>query len=153
MSPRWIIGCCRVLLAVVFFLASLHKILFPETFALAVYQYQILPDAWINLIAITLPWIELVAAIAILAPPSYKDAAAFLMLILLGIFALAMSFNILRGLDITCGCFSTGDNADPIGWGNVTRNLGYMFLCIAVMGQEWITKRLALMTGKNTNTG
>lgn len=141
MSPRWIIACCRFLLALVFILASIHKIIYPETFAQTIYQYQILPDSMINLVAITLPWIELVAAVAILTPTSFKDGAALLMLLMLAVFALAMSFNILRGLDISCGCFSSGDT-DTIGWSNVVRNLGYMFLCVAVMGEQWITQKL-----------
>lgn len=142
-NPRWIIACCRILLSIIFILASLHKILFPESFALAIYHYQLLPDSWINWVALTLPWIEFVAAIAILCPLPYKQAAAWLMLILLGMFSLAMSFNILRGLDISCGCFSSAQNGDALGWGNVMRNLGYMVLATIVICEQWLSERLA----------
>ena len=59
---------CRLILAVIFLLASAPKIIAPHEFAIAVFRYQLLPDAAINLMAIFLPWIELVAAIAILIP-------------------------------------------------------------------------------------
>ena len=55
----------RLILAVIFLLASAPKIIAPREFAIAVFHYQLLPDAAINLMAIFLPWIELVAAIAI----------------------------------------------------------------------------------------
>lgn len=57
---------------------------------------------------------------------------------MLGIFSLAMSMSILRGLDIACGCFSSAGEGDTLGWSNVFRNLGYMFLAAIVMAEEWI---------------
>lgn len=136
MNVGFILIACRILLALVFVLASAHKILFPEAFAQTVFQYQILPDILINATAITLPWVELVAGFAILFLPRHKAGAALLMLLLLGVFALAMTFNIVRGLDVSCGCFSTGTEADAIGWRNVVRNLGYMLLAAIVLAEQ-----------------
>ena len=50
----------RLILGVIFIYASIDKIFHPAAFAEAVYNYQILPDALINLTAIVLPWLELI---------------------------------------------------------------------------------------------
>lgn len=142
MNMRFILIACRVLLGVVFIIASAHKILFPGDFAEAVFQYRILPDALINVTAITLPWIELVVALAIMFSARFKDGAALVILLMLAAFAAAMSFNLLRGLEIACGCFSVGDDVELIGWGTVLRNIGYMFLASAVLAEDWILQRV-----------
>ena len=142
MNVRFILVACRVLLGVVFLIACVHKILFPEAFALAIFRYQVLPDPLINLTAITLPWIELVVAIAIMFAPRFKDASAAIILGMLGVFTLAMIYNIFRGLDISCGCFSATGEADLLGWDNVLRNLGYMFLAGVVLFEEQVRRRL-----------
>jgi cobalt-zinc-cadmium efflux system protein len=145
-NPGFLILACRILLALVFWLASFHKILFPEAFAHAIFQYQILPDLLINATAITLPWVEFIAGFAILFLPRYKAGAAALMLLLLTVFALAMTFNIARGLDVSCGCFSTGADADPVGWRNVVRNLGYMLLAVIVFAEQRVRAVLRSVT-------
>ena len=142
MNVRFILIACRVLLGVVFLIACVHKILFPGAFALSIFRYQLLPDAMINVTAITLPWVELVAAVAIMFSLRFKDAAAALILVMLGVFTLAMTYNILRGLDIACGCFSAAADAEALGWGNVIRNLGYMFIATVVLFEDWVRARV-----------
>ena len=131
----------RLVLGFVFAFASLHKILFPASFAEAIYLYQVMPDVTINAIAITLPWIELVAALLIVGSRSFKKAAALVILGMLVVFTAAITFNILRGLDVACGCFSSKAD-EVIGWGNVARNLGYMFLAGLVLAEDWVQEKL-----------
>ncbi len=144
MNVGILIFCGRVILGFVFALASLHKILFPASFAEAIYLYQVMPDFTINAIAITLPWIELVAALAIVGSRTFKDGAALVILLMLAVFTAAITFNILRGLDVACGCFSTSDD-EVIGWGNVARNFGYMFLAGLVLAEDWIKDQLRVL--------
>ena len=113
---------CRLILAAVFLLASVPKIIEPHEFAVAVFRYQLLPDATVNLMAIFLPWIELVAALAILVPRTSAAAAAIL-LGLLVIFTAAISIDLVRGIDISCGCFTLDANAGTIGGWEVVRDL------------------------------
>jgi len=134
-NPVFILAACRVLLGLAFLIACSHKILFPGSFAQTLYFYQLLPDRLINPLAITLPWVEAVAAVAIMASARFKDAAALLMIGLLAVFTAAIAINLFRGLDVSCGCFSTGGD-DPIGWGNVIRNAGYMFIAFLVLFEE-----------------
>ncbi len=144
MNMRAIFIACRVLLGVVFLVACAHKILFPADFALSVFRYQILPAPLINMTAITLPWMELVAAVLIVFSVRFKDAAAVLFLAMLTVFTAAIIFNLMRGLDVACGCFTTSADADPMGWGNVFRNLGYMFLALVVLNEQRIAAMLSL---------
>ena len=115
----------RLILAAIFLYASVPKIIAPYEFAIAVFRYQLLPDAAINLMAIFLPWIELVAAIAILVPRTSAAAAAILFG-LLAVFTAAISIDLVRGINISCGCFTLNADAGPIGWWEVARDVGFL---------------------------
>jgi uncharacterized membrane protein YphA (DoxX/SURF4 family) len=96
----------RLVLGSVFIYASIDKIVRPARFAEAVYDYQILPDALINLTAIILPWVEMLLGI-FLVLGIWLPGAVLLSNFLLASFVGALLFNLARGLDIHCGCFST----------------------------------------------
>ena len=142
MNVAFIFAAIRVLLGVVFIIASAHKIMFPADFALDVYRYQLLPDALINPVAILLPWLEFVVGLVIMFSSRFKDAAAAWILGLLAVFTVAIIINLARGLDVACGCFSAGGDK-PIGWDNVLRNLGYAFLAAVIVFEHKIRLRLA----------
>jgi hypothetical protein len=118
---------CRLILAAIFLLASVPKIIAPHEFAIAVFRYQLLPDATINLMAIFLPWVELVAAIAILIPRT-SAAAAAIVFALLTVFTGAISIDLARGINISCGCFTVAADAGPIGWWEVVRDVAFLAL-------------------------
>jgi uncharacterized membrane protein YphA (DoxX/SURF4 family) len=94
----------RMLLGGVFIYAGVDKILRPDDFAGAVANYRILPDLLVNLVAVTLPLLELFLG-GFLILGIWVPGAALTCNVLLGIFSLALAFNLLRGLDIDCGCF------------------------------------------------
>ena len=100
----------RVVLGVIFIYASLDKIAHPEQFARIIYNYKILPDFLINVFAITLPWVELIAGIFLILG-IFTESASLLICFMLMIFVVAISINLYRGVDLNCGCFST----DPAG--------------------------------------
>lgn len=96
----------RLILGGVFVYASFDKILHPHEFAEVVYNYQILPDALVNLTAILLPWLELCAGVFLILG-LFLRGALFTCNVLLAVFLVALAFNLARGLDIDCGCFSS----------------------------------------------
>jgi uncharacterized membrane protein YphA (DoxX/SURF4 family) len=49
----------RLFLGAIFVYASFDKIFRPSAFAEIIYNYQILPEAFINFTSIFLPWLEL----------------------------------------------------------------------------------------------
>jgi cobalt-zinc-cadmium efflux system protein len=102
----------RLILGAVFVLASVDKIIHPAAFAQAIYNYQILPDALINLTAIILPWLELLLGILLISGLWLPGAAVLVNLLLLAFFG-ALVFNVARGLDVHCGCFTASTEGTP----------------------------------------
>jgi len=123
-------GAARLIMAGIFIYASIDKIAHPAAFAKDVYNYQILPDALVNLTALVLPWLELLLGLCLLAgvwmPGAVLSANGLLL-----VFLAALLFNMARGLDVNCGCFSTGSAASTIstGW-YVLRDV--LFLAVGV---------------------
>jgi len=118
----------RFILAFVFIYASLDKILHPGAFAKAVFNYQVLPGELINLTALILPWLELILGACLLLNRWMKGAsciAAVLMCVFMGL----ILFNLARGLDISCGCFSTNPAEGPMDMLTLLRDM--LFLCLA----------------------
>lgn len=100
----------RLVLGLVFLYAAYEKILSPLDFAQAVYNYQILPSWAVNAVALTLPWLEAVIGVCLMAG-LWLPGASTLATGLLGVFLAALGFNMLRGLDVDCGCFGAGDSS------------------------------------------
>ena len=96
----------RVILGVIFIYASYDKILHSKAFAEVVYNYQILPDKLINLTAIFLPWFEIMIGVFLIVG-FWMPGTVIWCNTLLVIYIGALGFNLARGLDINCGCFST----------------------------------------------
>lgn len=118
----------RFILGGIFIAAGIPKILDPASFAGVVYNYQLLPNALINIFAIALPWIEVVAGGFIILGIWMPGAVLLYNLLMLS-FISALVFNTARGLDINCGCFST--EADSvINISTILRDVG--FLCLSM---------------------
>lgn len=122
LAARWILG-------VMFIYASIHKILYPAAFARAVYFYQILPDALVNLVALVLPWVELFLGVLLIVG-LWMPGAAVISTLLFMTFMAALSYNVARGLDIGCGCFSTSPSAGSANIRTVLRD--GMFLVVSL---------------------
>ena len=111
----------RTGLGIVFIWASWDKILYPDKFAAIVANYDILPVAAVNLAALVLPWIELLCGLLLLGG-RLVPGAALTINILLVVFILATAYNLYRGLDINCGCFSVAPAAKGQTVVNLVRN-------------------------------
>ncbi len=96
----------RVILGCIFIFASLDKISHPDLFAEAVYNYQLLPDKAVNLLAIWLPWLELFAG-GLLVLGLWVRGSVLVLTGLLVVFLGALGISLARGLEIHCGCFTT----------------------------------------------
>lgn len=115
-----VLGGC-VVLSAVFLAAALPKIIAPQQFARALYQFHLLPDGAISVTAIFLPWLECVTGIALLLPRA-RDAAAAVMSLMLLVFSGALAANLLRGIEAPCGCFAILGNL-PATWWHVMANV------------------------------
>jgi uncharacterized membrane protein YphA (DoxX/SURF4 family) len=104
-QSTWLAARLEVILGCVFILASIHKIMDPPDFAQMLYNYKMTPGFLINLIAIYLPWMEMVAGVALVLGLAGRRGAAAIVGVLLLVFSAAIVFNLARGNPIDCGCF------------------------------------------------
>jgi len=124
-------------MGVVFLYASYDKILHPAAFAKAVFNYQILPDAAVNIVALVLPWLELLLGLSLVAGV-WLPGATVVITSLMAIFVGALIFNQIRGLDIHCGCFSTESTQGPADIWTIMRD------CSFLAASAYLTLRLFL---------
>lgn len=123
----------RIYIGFVFISACYHKIISPQSFALDIAVYQILPLSLINLMAIILPWIELGSGITIILGFKTK-ASAFLICGMMVMFIIALIIALSKGLDISCGCFaSSGIESDPISYKTVFRDLIWLIMGVYIL--------------------
>jgi len=111
-----IIFFSRLFLGGIFIYASHDKILHPMPFAEIVFNYQILPDPFVNLVALFLPWVELLMGLSLVFG-LWLPGAVLISTVLLSVFFTTLIFNMLRGLDIDCGCFTV--SAGPAAGGHM----------------------------------
>ena len=108
-NNSWIELAARWILGLTFIYASFHKIISPADFAKIVYGYSLFPESLINLIAIMIPFLELIAGLALIIG-FYPRSAAIIINGLLLAFIVVLSINLVRGHQFDCGCFSAGQN-------------------------------------------
>jgi putative oxidoreductase len=124
---RWSV---RVGLCALFLWAGSIKLLDPGAFAQDISHYRVLPDRLVPVLAVGLPVLECVVALALLTR-AYMRGAAWLGAAMLALFAGAMAQAKLRGIDLDCGCFGR-EIADPVSWGKVALNGGLAMLAVWV---------------------
>ena len=132
----------RLILGAVFVYASVDKIIHPAAFAEVINKYQILPGELINLTAIVLPWLELLLGLGLIAG-LWLPGASFLITVLMAIFCGALLFNIVRGLDINCGCFRTDDmpnSGAPMVW-YVIRDGVFLLMSLSLFFRAFLKNR------------
>jgi uncharacterized membrane protein YphA (DoxX/SURF4 family) len=120
----------QLVLGLVLVVAALAKLVDPGALATQVHNFHLVPLWSENLLAMALPWIELLAGLSLLLgirprAGAWVGAAAML------VFTVAVAVSMARGLDFACGCFGTAD-ATRIGGVKLAQNLG--LLALAVVG-------------------
>lgn len=100
---RWGIGG-------IFVFASVHKIIYPDQFAAIIKGYQLFPLVTIHPLAVFVPFLELLCGLALIVGVFPRGAITIINIMLL-MFIVAISINLLRGHEFDCGCFSFAQNA------------------------------------------
>lgn len=96
----------RLILGATFIYAAVDKIIHPYEFAKIIYYYKILPGGVINILALLLPWLELITGVFLIVGFWHKSSAVIVGSMLV-VFLVALTSAYIRGIDISCGCFST----------------------------------------------
>jgi uncharacterized membrane protein YphA (DoxX/SURF4 family) len=137
----WAAVAFRVILGVVFIYAAYVKLKDPwELFALAISQYQLLPLKFVEIVARSLPWLELAIGILLVTGPWLRVAATAASLLLLTFFALMIRAD-LMGMAINCGCF--GGTDDVISWKTLLRDGSLLAGSLALTAWAYLRRRKA----------
>ncbi|MGH9315748.1 MAG: MauE/DoxX family redox-associated membrane protein [Thermoanaerobaculia bacterium] len=91
-------------LGAIFVVAAIPKIADPPAFAHMIYNYRLVPGVVVNVMALVLPWVELMAGLALFVGVWKRTATGVTGLLLL-VFLVALSVNLARGNPVNCGCF------------------------------------------------
>lgn len=132
-AVHWVLA---LVVGAVFLYACWDKILEPRKFAGIVYRYQVVgPSAALgflpaNLVAVTLPWIELVVGLLLVSGIWRREAAVVaggLLIVFLGAIGIATA----QGIDLqNCGCFSVDEHGGrAAGWMLVASDLALLAAC------------------------
>ena len=123
---------CRLVLGGVFIYASLDKIANPAEFAKAIGNYHVLPFGLENLLALFLPWLELITGILLIAG-IMVDGATILIFSMNIVFIFAISQALARGISIECGCFSVStEGGSNIGFQTILRDFVYLIMAFII---------------------
>jgi len=98
-----IVMLARLLIGGILIYASISKIIDPSSFAKAISNYHLVLFGLENLFAIILPWLELIVGICLILG-IFLDGAAFIVILMMVIFIIAITYAILSGYSIECGC-------------------------------------------------
>lgn len=104
LGSEWLRTRAQIALGLLFVFAAIPKLADPPGFAHMIYNYRLLPGSFVNLFALVLPWVELLAGVALLLGFWTRTSAALIALLLV-VFTAAISWNLLRENAIDCGCF------------------------------------------------
>jgi len=120
----------RLVLGGLFVYAGVVKVLDPLDFAQNIRNYRLVGQSLSFIAAVVLPWLEILAGVA-LAAGIWKRASALIISGLLVFFILLTLVTIARGLDVECGCF--GALSRRSGFGVVLEDLGMLFMGLCLL--------------------
>ena len=133
-SPdRYLIVITRIILGGVFLWASFGKILEPGDFARSISNYHIVPFGIENIVALILPWLELLIGMGLILG-IMVDGSVQISAILLIMFILMIGQAMLRGFNIECGCGLK--EGEMIGLNKILENIVFLGGAYIVMQRK-----------------
>jgi putative oxidoreductase len=123
----------QILAGLIFLIAALPKIANLSAFAGSIHNFHleaVVPMAATNLLAMMIPWVELVAGLALVTGVRPR-AGAFVYTALMLVFTIGVIQALSRGLSFDCGCFGKAGSG-PIGARKLAENL--VMIAIGVVG-------------------
>ncbi|MBE2204054.1 MAG: DoxX family membrane protein [Chthoniobacterales bacterium] len=119
---RWFLFALRVILGAIFTYAGITKIQEPLNFADSIATFQMLPSQLINIFALALPPFEIIVGLMLITGWKVR-LATFATLALSVIFAIALGQALVRGLEVDCGCFGSGEPSVLKTWASLGRDI------------------------------
>jgi uncharacterized membrane protein YphA (DoxX/SURF4 family) len=155
----------RLALGFVFLIAGAEKLTALDQFAHNIYNYQLLPMALVNIVALLFVWAEIVVGVLLIAGAAVRGSALVSGIMLL-LFIVAILTAMARGLEIDCGCFVSAKDAtaasapvtpggdstataaaaappagEKVGWPKVFEDTGLLALAVFLVWfpRSWLT--------------
>jgi putative oxidoreductase len=129
LTHRYLALFLRLYIGALFIYASMYKINYTGEFAETIAGYQIVPYWAVNILAVVLPWVELISGVLLVAGIRARSSAVIIGL-LLAMFAIAMSINLMRDAPISCGCFHA--IGEKISWWTLVRDIIWGIMAIHI---------------------
>ncbi len=131
----WILRVLAVVFGGVFIYAGVLKASDPGLFLIDVRSFDMLPDPYAAWLAISLPWLEIFAGLAVVTGV-FRSSGLLVLNLLLIVFFIAIGWAWHRGIDIKCGCFGKSDAASNYTW-LFTRDGILLALGLVTSWLEW----------------
>lgn len=131
---RWLYHGLRLALAGIFFWSGVTKAVHPVQFADIIGAYGLLPEALLLPAALILIGAEILAAAGLLFE---KRGGLTLTALLTLLFVAVLSYGILLGLDVDCGCFGP-DDPEAAAFHDLRGALLRDFLLLAAIGYLYL---------------
>jgi uncharacterized membrane protein YphA (DoxX/SURF4 family) len=129
LSNTILILLARIFLGGLFVVAGLDKITDSQAFANSVLQYKVVGPTLAMWTATILPSLELLCGLSLIIG-LYPRGCTLLITIMLVGFTILVAFALMRGLDISCGCFTQDPNVSKIGYQKILENCGLIVLSV-----------------------
>ncbi|MGD0035955.1 MAG: MauE/DoxX family redox-associated membrane protein [Bacteroidota bacterium] len=129
LSNTILILLVRIFLGGLFVVAGLDKITDSQAFANSILQYKVVGPTLAMCTATILPSLELLCGISLIIG-LYPRGCTLLITIMLVGFTILVASALMRGLDISCGCFTQDPNVSKIGYKKILENCGLIVLSV-----------------------
>jgi uncharacterized membrane protein YphA (DoxX/SURF4 family) len=128
-SYTTLILLARIFLGGLFVTAGLEKITDVQAFSNSILQYKVVGQTLAMCSATILPSLELLCGLSLIIGLYPRGSELLITAMLVG-FTLLITSALLRGLDISCGCFSQDPNVSKIGYQKIAENCGLIILSL-----------------------
>lgn len=129
LSSEYLSLILRLFVGYYFIYASMSKIPYPAQFADLLSSYRLFPYPLINLMAVVVPWLELVTGLFIIIGLRNRATAILIGLCFI-VFNVAVGLNVIVASPITCGCYDTV--GEPVSWMKIAKNTVWLIFTIQV---------------------
>lgn len=129
LSNAILILLVRIFLGGLFVVAGLDKIMDSQAFENSVLQYKVIGPTLAMCTATILPSLELLCGLSLIIGLYPRGCTLLITIMLIG-FTVLVASALLRGLDISCGCFTQDPNPSKIGCQKILENCGLIVLSV-----------------------
>ncbi len=119
----------RLIVGGVFVWAGILKILDPLEFARSIMNYRVFPQELAFLVALVLPWVEVIAGGLLIVGLFRRSSALLISLMLIGFIGL-VALALARGIDTSCGCFGSFSRSADLSLILADAGMLYLSLCV-----------------------